>query len=189
LITKEQELIKRIVTTLLIITAILVVFTGCKTPLEQHLDKGNSYFDQEKWDQAIIEYTAAIEIDPENAQAYANRGAAFAEQSKYDLSLVDYNKALELDPQNAIVYYNRAIAYNYMGEYDKAIADCTKVIDELELKNNWVYFQRGIAYFAKNRFSDALNDFYSAKKQTSNEEFHKKVDQYIQRIDNISKGM
>jgi tetratricopeptide (TPR) repeat protein len=179
---------KRIYLAFLIIAAIAILFTGCKTPLEQHLDKGNSYFDKEKWDEAIAEYTAAIEIDPENAQAYGNRGAAYAEKGVYKDSIPDYNKAIELDPQNAVLYYNRAIAYNYMGEYEKAIADCTTVIEELELRNNWAYFQRGIAYFSLNRFNDALNDFYNAKKQTTSAEFHEKVDQYIQRITDIAKG-
>jgi tetratricopeptide (TPR) repeat protein len=178
----------RIYVFLLIIAAIAIIFTGCKTQLEKNLDKGNQYFNDEKWEEAIAEYTAAIEIDPDNAEAYANRGVSYAEKGNYELSIVDYNKAIELDPQNAILYYNRAIAYNNLGEYDKAVADCTKVIDELELRNNWAYFQRGIAYFALDRYSDALNDFYSAKKQTTNEEFHKKVDQYIQRIDDVSKG-
>jgi tetratricopeptide (TPR) repeat protein len=172
----------------LLIAIMAILFTGCKTPLEQHLDKGNSYFDREKWDEAITEYTAAIEIDPDNAQAYGNRGAVYAEKGMYEDSIADYDIAIELDPQNAILYYNRAIAYNYLGEYEKAIADCTTVIDELELRNNWAYFQRGIAYFSLNRYNDALNDFYNAKKQTTNEEFHQKVDQYIQRIDDIAKG-
>jgi tetratricopeptide (TPR) repeat protein len=185
---KELKLRKHVYLVLLLIAAIAILFTGCKTPLEQHLDKGNSYFDKEKWDEAITEYTAAIEIDPGNAQAYGNRGAAYAEKAKYEDSIPDYSKAIELDPQNAVLYYNRAIAYNYLGEYEKAIADCTTVIDELELRNNWAYFQRGIAYFALGRYNDALNDFYSAKKQTSSEEFQEKVDQYIQRIDDIAKG-
>jgi tetratricopeptide (TPR) repeat protein len=173
---------------LLLIVVLAVLFSGCKTELEQHLDKGNRYFDQEKWEEAITEYTTAINIDPNNAQAYANRGAAYAEKGSYDLSIPDYNKALELEPQNIIVYYNRAIAYNNLKEYDKAIADCTKVINDLGLKNNWVYFERGIAYFGEQRYSDALNDFYQAKKQSSNEEFNQKVDQYIQSIENISRG-
>ena len=179
---------KQIYLALLILTVITVLFTGCKTPLEQHLDKGNSYFDKEKWDEAIAEYSTAIEIDPENAQAYGNRGASYAEKGMYEESISDYSTAIDLDPQNAILYYNRAIAYNYLAEYEKAIADCSTVIDDLELRNNWAYFQRGIAYFALNRYNEALNDFYNAKKQTSNEEFHEKVDQYIQRIDDIALG-
>lgn len=174
---------------LLIITTIaLIVVAGCKTPLEKHLDKGNHYFDKEKWDEAIIEYTAAIEIDPANAQAYTNRGAAYVEQGKYELAIADYNKASELSPENIIVYYNRSMAYIHIGEYDKAIADCNKIIDELDLKYHWVYFNRAVAYSKKGFYNEALNDFYSAKNQTSNEEFNRRVDQYIEEIQNYTKG-
>src|SRR5215471_13192294 len=47
-----------------------------------YLDRGNVYLDAKEYDKAIVEYTRAIELNPNLAEAYNNR--AYASYSKYD---------------------------------------------------------------------------------------------------------
>ncbi len=112
---------------LLICSALLML--GCANPALEHLEQGNTYADQEQWDEAIVQYTKAIELDPELALAYNNRGWAYNETGQWDLAIADCNKAIELDPELAMAYYNRGTAYDYKGELDNAIADFNKVIE------------------------------------------------------------
>jgi tetratricopeptide (TPR) repeat protein len=81
------------------------------------------------------------------------------------------------------------MVYIYLGEYDKSIEDSSKIIDDLGLKYHWAYYNRAVAYVKKGFYNEALNDFYSAKKQTSNEEFIKKVDQHIEEIEAVIWGI
>jgi len=110
-----------------------------------HFEQGNIYLEQEEWYDAIYEYTQAIELNPEFAEAYANRGAALLGRLKYDLSagnesnynhaIADCEKAIELNPlvklkvTLAEAYVQRGYYYFSREKYDEAIADYTKAIE------------------------------------------------------------
>ena len=64
---------------------------------------------------AIADYTKAIEINPNNADAYTNRGVV-----KYDLkdssgAIADHTKAIEINPNFADAYNNRGVAKYFAG--------------------------------------------------------------------------
>jgi tetratricopeptide (TPR) repeat protein len=46
------------------------------------------------YDQAIDDYTKAIEADPGHAQVYNNRGIACRFRKQYDKAISDYTKAM-----------------------------------------------------------------------------------------------
>ncbi len=113
---------------MLLICSVLLML-GCANPALEHLEQGDTYVDQEQWDEAIVQYDKAIELDPKLAVAYNNRGWAYNEIGQWNLAIIDLDKAIELDPELAMAYYNRGTAYYYKGEIDNAIADWNKVIE------------------------------------------------------------
>lgn len=78
----------------------------------QWFNKGYDYDLKEDYDNAIFAYTKAIELNPEDADAYTNRGVIYDIQGKYDLAIVDYTKAIELNPEDADAYTNRGVIYD-----------------------------------------------------------------------------
>jgi tetratricopeptide (TPR) repeat protein len=110
------------------------------------------------YDEAITEFTRALESDPKDAEAYNNRGSMYTFKRRYDQALADFDKALELHPRYAKAYYNRALAYYYQGNYDRAIADLSKAI-ELSPKDAEAYNNRGLAYDQKQDYDKAIQDF------------------------------
>ncbi|MBM4432468.1 MAG: tetratricopeptide repeat protein [Chloroflexi bacterium] len=74
---------------------------------EESYNRGCELLDEGEYDEAIDEFTKAIELDPAYADAYSNRGWAYAITEQYDRAIADYNRAIELDPQNASVYVYR----------------------------------------------------------------------------------
>ena len=52
-----------------------------------------------KPEEAIKDYTKAIELDPKDAEAYNNRGTEFSSLGKSEEAIKDYTKAIELNPQ------------------------------------------------------------------------------------------
>ena len=58
--------------------------------------KGNTLFDQKKYDEAIQAYDEAIRLDPNDAQPWQNKGIALARLNKYDEANVAKAKAKEL---------------------------------------------------------------------------------------------
>jgi tetratricopeptide (TPR) repeat protein len=81
-----------------------------KSRVVEHYKKGAAYVKQGEGDLAIDEYTQAIEIDPQLAEAYVKRGLAYYFRGDIDLAIADYDRAIEIDPQYADAYVNRANA-------------------------------------------------------------------------------
>ena len=78
-------------------------------------NRGNAHFEQEEFVQAIVEYTAAIGLNPQYAQAYNSRGLAYLRQGDYDRAIADYTAAIRLNPQYVEAYKNRGFAYYRQG--------------------------------------------------------------------------
>ena len=116
---------------------------------------------------AIEAYSHAIDLNPDNADAYNNRGAAYIKRGKHDLAIENCNKAIQLQPDYAVTYSNRGVAHNERGEHDLAISDYDKAI---ELKPNYAdaYNNRGNAYKAKRMYDLAISDYDKAIKLKPN---------------------
>ncbi|PEU75287.1 hypothetical protein CN394_27545 [Bacillus anthracis] len=79
-------------------------------------------------EEAIRDYTKAIELKPDYAQAHNNRGLVFESKGNQEEAIRDYTKAIELKPDYALAYYNRGIVFNSKGNQEEAIKDFTMAI-------------------------------------------------------------
>ena len=87
---------KRTLSTFFIL-ALLLTSCGSKTPTwQENYDTGIKLLSSSEFDQAIVAFTAAIEIDPKNCEAYVGRGDAYAAKAKIALEAGDTEEALEL---------------------------------------------------------------------------------------------
>ena len=73
----------------------------------------------------IDNYTTAIRLEPDNADAYGNRGVAYENLGEYNTAIADYTTAIRLDPDNADAYNNRGITKEnaglpYCSDYQRA---------------------------------------------------------------------
>ena len=74
-------------------------------------------------DQAIIDFNAALRIEPSNPIHYFNRGTAYTKKKDNSNAIADYSEAIRLAPRLAPAYNNRGHEFEIAGERDKAIAD------------------------------------------------------------------
>lgn len=124
---------------------------------ETHMYDGRFFSGQGQYDRAIEEFTKAIAIDPDSAEAYYSRGLAYIMIEDYASAVKDYDKAIELDP-SAVAYNNRCWSYYKMGEYEQALPDCER---SLQLNPDDVHAldSRARVYQALGRTEDAIQDF------------------------------
>jgi tetratricopeptide (TPR) repeat protein len=126
-----------------------------------HFNRGVDYQDQDQLDLAIEEYTEAIAINPDFADAYLNRGVAYFEKGDFDQAIADYSKAIEFNPQFADAYSNRGVAYAVTGQYDQALVDLSKAI-ELDEDLARAHFVRGTLYSDLGELDKAISDLEKA---------------------------
>lgn len=76
-----------------------------------------------KNDNALKDFSSAIDIDPDNPLAYYNRGNLYLDTRRQDLAISDFTCALAIDPMFALAYYNRGLAYEQIDKRQEARAD------------------------------------------------------------------
>lgn len=111
--------------------------------------------------EAVKEYSKAIELDPSFASAYHNRGILYNNLGEQQKALDDYNKAIELDPSYAYAYNGRGNVYSDLGEQQKALEDYNKAI-ELDLNYKFAYRNRGLLYSKLGNLEAAVKDYTQA---------------------------
>lgn len=84
---------------------------------------GNAYSAKENHYQAIRDYGAAIELNPDHGWAYNNRCWSYGLLRRAEEALADCDMALGLLPDRAEVLDSRALAYWLLDETDKARRD------------------------------------------------------------------
>jgi len=87
---------------------------------EQERVKGNEFFKQNNFPEAMKCYNEAIKRAPRQASLYSNRAATYINLLEFALALKDAEKCIELDPTFVRGYTRKGAAHFYMKEYVKA---------------------------------------------------------------------
>lgn len=99
--------------------------TAERSSWQEQYDLGVRYLTEGKYEEAIIAFTAAIEIDPRRAPAYVGRGQAYVFSGDTEENLIiaqaDFEMAIELDETNAEAWLGLADVYIRQGDYQKAL--------------------------------------------------------------------
>ena len=123
-----------------------------------HVRRGQAYEDEGLLDQALEEYTQAIVLNPDYAEAYLGRGWVHHAKGSRRLAVKNFNQAIRLKPRNPKAYFGRAWAYEQLGQAELAIKEYGQAI---LLKPDYAdaYLSREILRFYQDRPETAAADF------------------------------
>jgi tetratricopeptide (TPR) repeat protein len=79
-------------------------------------------------DQAIMDYSEAICLDPHHADALYRRGLAHRIKGENDKAIADFSETLRLNPTCDAAFLARGRIHHAKGEHDDAIADFSEAI-------------------------------------------------------------
>lgn len=120
--------------TVLLFFVCIFAFVGCTSSdvltWQEQYDLGIRYLNDGNYEEAIIAFTAAIEIDEKNVAAYLGRAEAYVNCNDSANALADYNAAIEIDSNCQQAYGGVANIYIGQGDYDKAAEILTYISDE-----------------------------------------------------------
>uniref|UniRef100_A0A8D8V4T2 Small glutamine-rich tetratricopeptide repeat-containing protein beta n=1 Tax=Cacopsylla melanoneura TaxID=428564 RepID=A0A8D8V4T2_9HEMI len=100
-----------------------------KIEAEKYKNLGNTAMQQDKPEQAVIEYSKAIECDNSNPVYYCNRAASNNKLKNYKLALRDCQIAIKIDPHYAKAYGRMGLAYTQMNNFKAALEAYTKAAE------------------------------------------------------------
>ena len=89
--------------------------------VEELSNKGLALADLGKYNEAIICYDKALEINPRYAEAWNNKGGALAKLGKHNEAIICLDKALEINPRDNKAWNNKGVALDALGKRNEAI--------------------------------------------------------------------
>ena len=121
----------------------------------QQLEEAMKFYYQGDMTGAMPFCTRAIELNPENATAYAIRGVIYYWQKDFNGAISDFNKAIELNPSDYKNFYNRGLAHVQLSDYQAAEADFSGAI-RLNQNDSDSWYNRAIC-------KQRLGDYYGSQ--------------------------
>lgn len=123
-------------------------------------DQGLKNFLVGKSNEAIDNFTRAVKVEPDLAEAYLWRAKAWSRNGNIENAITDLSlaiKALRISKINR-AYYERAEAFSKLQRWDEAIADYSQAIKG---SASWTYplIGRGKAWFNKKEYDKAIADY------------------------------
>ena len=98
---------------------------GADGSWQEQYDLGVRYLSDGNYQEAVIAFTAAIDIDPKRSDAYVGRGDAYAlsgdTEDNLSAAQADYEAALELDETLPGAWLGLSDVYIRRGDYEKAM--------------------------------------------------------------------
>jgi len=111
------------------------------------------------FDQAVNDFTKAIQLDPQYPTAYHQRARVYCDKIDYQSAYADLNRVLQLKSANAHVALNdRAVINGKLGDLNSSLDDLDAAI-KINPKYLICYFNRGMVYTKMNKPDEALRDF------------------------------
>jgi tetratricopeptide (TPR) repeat protein len=103
--------------------AIIFAFVSCNQNVA-YIDRfGDVDVSLGNYDEAIKDYTKAINYKPTDPDGYIGRAYVYQKMGNHRLAIEDYSKAIELVPYDSNLYFARGSAYELLGNNDASVRD------------------------------------------------------------------
>ena len=123
---------------------------------------GDYYAGLGDFNRAIVNFTKAIELKPDNYRVYYYRAMALDKNGNHKEAIADCTRAIAINPYFADAYCGRGRIYGFIfNDLSKGIADCTRAIS-LDPGNVDAYCGRGFFLLKLKKVNLAENDFKKA---------------------------
>ncbi len=137
---------------------------GCQSDenkLNEHLTRGDAYFKEEKYKEAIIEYKSALQIDPNVAAAHWGLAQSHLKNEQPREGFWELRETVRLDPSNNEARLRFGQISILAGELDDAYAQANEVIKTDE-KNVQAHLLRGQTLEAQKKYRQARISYKKA---------------------------
>uniref|UniRef100_A0A915IV98 Uncharacterized protein n=1 Tax=Romanomermis culicivorax TaxID=13658 RepID=A0A915IV98_ROMCU len=133
------------------------------TTAEQEKLLGNESFKKGNFEQALVHYNKAIELEPENAILYSNRSATYNELGKFWSSLEDARRTNKLSPKFVKGHLRCGAACANLGRFGEALEAFREALNIEPDNKSCLFFI--IGYLCVQHFQQAQCGFEEASQK------------------------
>ena len=133
-----------------------------QTAAEELSNTGAALVMQGKYDEALEALDNAIQLDPQDADAWFNKGRALGIHGKYDEAIQAFDRAIEINPQLVQVWYNKGNVLMNLRDYDGAIQAYDKSHKLSPPGIPYTRYYKGIALDKLGKHGEAIQDYDKA---------------------------
>jgi len=83
--------------------------------------KGLALYNQEKFNESLQAYSRALELDPNDFEAWNNKGIDEGLLGRYDEALKSFGNAVAINESYAEAWYNMGVIYDFKEDYYTAV--------------------------------------------------------------------
>ena len=110
-------------------------------------------------DQAVKNYTQAIEVSPNFVDAHNNLALVLKLQGKLTEAIDHYRKAVSIEPDNADIHYNLGNTLQSLGKFDEAISHYRQAL-KIKPEHIQTHHNLANALAAQGKYEEALEHYY-----------------------------
>ena len=149
---------------------------------QEQYDLGVRYLSEGNYEEAIIAFAAAIEIDPNRAEAYVGRGDAYVASGEnaenLNAALSDYEAALELDNTILSAWLSTGEIHVSLGNYEDAIEAYNRAL-ELDPTQAGIYLNIAECYIALDNAYAAMDILEAGFSETNDSALQERLIQLL----------
>jgi len=122
---------------------------------KKYFKAGNVFVKNMKYEEAVNQFTSAIQLQPSESKYYYARGRANEVLEKYGDAKADYEKTIVFSPRDVNAMIGIGKVCNKMGQFGEALVYLNRA-SGLEKRNAQIYPEKVITLIGLERFDQAL---------------------------------
>src|SRR5664279_64497 len=139
----------------LMATILLVAVCSFGQSAKKYYKAGTEFVEKQMYDDAIVQFTSAIGLEPRNPDYYTARGQAYEKQAKYAEAKADFEKTLVFAPKDVDALISIGSICNKMGNYDEALKFLNHASAN-DKRNAKIYPEKVISLINLKKYGQAL---------------------------------
>lgn len=136
----------------------ILLFYACS---EQKVSKGDKFFADKNFEQAVVEYSEELKYQPNDVRILYHRGRSYEELKNYEGAKADFDQALQLDPNNFQVLLSLANLHHKEKNFTNALLVANRAA-EIPGAPAMASFMKGRALHQLGKTDEALKAYGGA---------------------------
>ncbi|MEJ2109171.1 MAG: tetratricopeptide repeat protein [Acidobacteriota bacterium] len=136
--------------------------------VKEHFEKGVDLYNANNYDEAIVEFNAALELDPSQPAIHSRLADSYKKLEKYEDALAAYDKVIELDPTNSNAYTNKGDVLNKLGKEKESLEAFQKATEMNPNAGAQNFYNMGVTHYNNGDLDQASAFFRKAIESDKN---------------------